>query len=182
MNVSYIEEIKNNTEHTFAMWSTDSEHNGVFDDFESGERVGDNDWGHVVLIRPGARLKASWCGVPWYKDGRCYRVIAKANRKVGFGLRLFQSETDQGDGIHFVDHDTFAEIGMVPFPTGADRQFALTINDKDGQLEFRLWNRQTKTGKQDFVKALSQFAQDYYDDHRKIRIELAKAVAGALAK
>lgn len=188
MNVSYIEEIYNNTNHTFAMWSTDSEHNGVFDDLETNKRVGDNDWGHVLVIQPQARLKASWCGIPWYKDGNCYRVIAKGNKKASFGLRMHQAETDHGDGVHFIDYNTGHpigggghEAGVVPFPTGADRQFALTIDKRDGELEFKLWNRQTKSGKQEFVKALGQFAKDYYEDSRKIRIEMAKAVAGSLA-
>jgi hypothetical protein len=189
MNVSYIEEIYNNTNHAFVMWSTDSEHNGVFDDFDTGIRVGDNDWGHVLVIRPGARLKASWCGIPWYKDGKCYRVIAKGDKQERHGLRMFQAETDLGDGIHFIDHrtgnplgDGGPQAGVVPFPGVADRQFALTINENNGELEFKLWNRQTKTGKQEFIKALGKFARDYYEDHRKIRIEMAKAVAGAVAR
>ena len=183
MNVSYIEEIFNNTNRTFAMWSTDSKHNGVFDDFDSGKRVGDNDWGNTLLIKPHARLKASWCGVPWYKDGRCYRVIAQAKNQVKFGLRIYQSETDGGDGIHFINHKTGRPIrqggAVVPFPRSGDRQFALTIDEIDGVLEFKLWNRQTKTGKQEFVNTLGQFAKDYYEDTREIRIEMAKVLTEA---
>ena len=188
MNISFIEEIYNNTNHTFAMWSTDSKHNGVFDDFDSNKRVGDNDWGHVLVIQPHARLKAHWCGIPWFKQGQCYRVIAKGDKKVSYGLRMFQAENDLGDGIHFVDHKTCKpiggngnEAGVVPFPTGADRQFALTIDEYEGELEFKLWNRQTKTGKQEFVKALGQFAKDFYEDSREIKKEMAKALIGSLA-
>jgi len=181
MNVSYIEEIYNNTKHKFAMWSTDSDHNGIFHDRDSKKQIGDNDWGHVLIIQPSAKIKADWCGIPWYKNGSTYRVIAKADKQVDYGLRLHQSETDEGDGIHFIDFKTGHPVGVVPFKQDGDRQFTLTIDEgKDGQLEFKLWNAQTKTGKQDFVKALEKFAQDYYDDVREIRVELGKAVVGAL--
>ena len=183
MNVSWIEEIFNNSDATLCMWSTDVRHNGTFDDFDSGEKLGDNDWGHVFVIKPGARIKAHWCGIPWYHDGTRYRVIANSTNKEKFGLRLHQAETDIGDGIHFIDFRTNDPIGYTAFPFAGDRQFALIISGEANDLSFELQNRQTKTGKQEAVKALTQFGKDMYDDVREILKKAAgQAVIGKLSK
>jgi hypothetical protein len=183
MNVSWIEEIFNNTNVTLCMWSTDAEHNGTFDDFDTGKELGDNDWGHAFVIKPGARIKAHWCGIPWYHDGTHYRVIAKSTKKEKFGLRLHQSETDEGDGIHFLDFRTNVSIGYIAFRFPGDRQFALIISGDSGDLSFELQNRQTKTDKQEVVKVLTQFGKDMYDDSREIiRKAAGQAVIGKLPK
>jgi hypothetical protein len=183
MNISWIEEIFNNSNATLCMWSTDVEHNGTFDDFDTGEKLGDNDWKHAFIIKPGARIKAHWCGVPWYGDGTRYRVIARSTEKVKFGLRLHQSETDEGDGIYFIDFSTDDKIGYIAFPFAADRQFALIISGDSDDLSFDLQNRQTKTDKQEVVKLLIQFGKDISDDSREIIKKAAgQAVIGKLPK
>jgi hypothetical protein len=183
MNVSWIEEIFNNSNATLCMWSTDAEHNGTFANFDTAEKLGDNDWGHAFLIEPGARIKAHWCGIPWYGDGTRYRVIARSAKKEEFGLRLHQSETDDGDGIHFIDFRTGDPIGYKAFPFAGDRQFALIISGDSEDLSFELQNRQTKTDKQEVLKVLTQFGKDMYDDTREIiRKAAGQAVLGKLPK
>ena len=182
MNISWIEEIYNNSDATLCMWSTDAIHNGTFDDLDTGKKLGDNDWGHVFVIRPGARIKAHYCGVPWYHDGTHFRVIAKGTDKAKFGLRLHQAETDVGDGIHFIDFKTNDPIGYNAFPFAGDRQFALTISGTADDLSFELQNRQTKTAKQEAVKALTQFGKDRYDDAREIiKMAAGQALLGKLS-
>jgi hypothetical protein len=183
MNVSWIEEIFNNTDATLCMWSTDAEHNGTFNDFDTGEQLGDNDWGHVFEIEPGARIKTHWCGIPWYGDGTRYRVIARGAGKVKFGLRLHQAETDDGDGIYFIDFKTNDKIGYIAFPFAADRQFALVISGDADNLSFDLQNRQTKTDKQEVVKLLLKISSDIAEDAREIFKKAAgQAVTGKLTE
>jgi hypothetical protein len=183
MNVSWIEEIYNNTEAPLCMWSTDAEHNGAFDDFDTGQRLGDNDWGHAFVIQPGARIKAHWCGIPWYGDGTRYRVIAASTEKVKYGLRLHQSETDDGDGIHFIDFEHGTHIGYVAFPFAGDRQFALIVSGGPGDLSFELQNRQTKTGKQEVVRQFLELGKELYEEARAIVVKAAgQALTGRLPK
>jgi hypothetical protein len=183
MNVSWIEEIFNNSDATFCMWSTDSEHNGTFHDFDTGKKLGDNDWGHPFLIGPGARIKAHWCGIPWYGDGTRYRVIARSASKGKFGLRLHQSETDVGDGIHFIDFETGSPIGYKAFPFDGDRQFALIISGKSDDISFDLQNRQTKTDKQEVVELITKAMKDIYvDTHEAVRKAAGLALIGKLPK
>ena len=84
----------------------------------------------------------NWCGIPWYHDGTRYRVIAQSTRKEKFGLRLHQSETDRGDGIHLIDFKTNDPIGYYAFPFAGDRQFALIISGAANDLSFELQNWQ----------------------------------------
>jgi len=183
MNVSFIEEIFNNTDSTFCMWSTDLHHNGTFEDLDTRQKLGDNDWDRVMIIKPGARIKAHWCGIPWYQEGSRFRVIAKSLKKEKYGLRLHQAGTDKGDGIYFIDFGSNAEIGYIAFPYAGDRQFALTISGDGEDISIDLQNRQTKSSKQEVVKALTEFGKDVYDDVREIIKKAAgQAVMGKLSK
>ncbi len=194
-SISWIEEIYNNTNHDFVMWSKDAHHNGEAHDFDTNKYVGKNDEDEVIHIRPGARLKGSWMGIPWYDKNR-YRVIAwtkspgsvTKTKKLKYGLRLFQSTNDSGDFIHFVDHRSGRELenGKIPLPFGADRKFALSINCDDGG---------TKCGKEDFhidlelreskgnwQTSLEEFGQQYYEFYQEIQSYAAKAMIDAVAR
>lgn len=170
MNASWIEEIYNNTDAAFAMWSTDYEHNGAFEDFDSRARLGDNDWDHVFVIQPRARIKAHWCGIPWYHDGATYRVIAAGNQKVKFGLRLNQAELDEGDGIDFIDFGSGARFARIRFPQAADRQYAMIISGDASNPHFELQPMQAKHDKQMVV--------DWLLGEMKEAYELLKVAAG----
>jgi hypothetical protein len=98
-------------------------------------------------------------------------------------LRLHQSETDEGDGIYFIDFGSDDEIGYKAFPFAADRQFALIISGDSDDLSFDLQNRQTKTDKQEVVKLLIQFGKDISGDSWEIIKKAAgQAVIGMLPK
>ena len=60
------------------MWSTDGRHRGGAHKFESNKEFGNNDWGGIIVLKPGARLKADWMGIPWCTKDH-YRVIAEVD-------------------------------------------------------------------------------------------------------
>jgi hypothetical protein len=127
MTVSYIEAIYNASRRSVFMWAQDSEHRGTFSG-ENGE-VGGNDGDMTLIMFPGARYQASWCGVPWYSDSydNHYRAISTSKDKSRACLLLVQQEMDGTDGISYYRAGSPVLLYRQVFDGDADNGYTLLI-------------------------------------------------------
>lgn len=142
-DISWITEIKNNTNQDYIIWCRDSDNEGEFHT-NQGKEVGKNDGGKRVTIKAGAHLYASGCGIP---DGnhennlpRC-RIICLKSEAVGHsgdpehGLRInrLQAPPDENgnkrDMLVYRNHHTTKEIATVMFPQGVEQNLIMRIDD-----------------------------------------------------
>lgn len=114
------------------MWCWDTDNEGEFKDFASGEVVGYNDDARQFVIKAGAHLLASGCGIPdgGDKDGKpkmrviCAKSAANLNGPngdpgAGFRMnRVIFNDNDKLDKLVYRDHNTTKEIGSITFPSG----------------------------------------------------------------
>lgn len=137
MSVSYIENIRNNSGRPYYMWAKDTEHLGVFYDANTGKQMGTNDDGAGLLIPPGANLRASWCGIPWYYQNvqnRWRAISTNPDKSVGC-LWLIQSNVDNSDGISFYSSESGVLFYRLKFDHSfsGDRHYSL-IFDQFGSI------------------------------------------------
>lgn len=140
-DISWIKEIKNNTNDDYVIWCWDTDNEGVFKDWRTNKEVGKNDGGKQVTIKAGAHLSVGGCGIPdgGDKNGRPKsRVICKksiATHSTGDperGLRMNRVMANGDyDKIVFRNAHTTAPIGEIRFHRGLEQNLILRI-DNDG--------------------------------------------------
>lgn len=140
-DISWINEIKNNTNEAFVIWCWDTDNEGEFKDWTTGKLVGRNDGGAWVTIKPGAHLVVTGCGIPdgGDKDNKPKGRVICARSKIphsnqhqdpGRGLRLNRvMGPNQTDRLVYRDHDTTRELASIDFARGLEQNLILTIDD-----------------------------------------------------
>lgn len=145
-DISWINEIKNNTKDTYIIWCWDTDNEGEYKDFRTNQLIGKNDGGKRVRIAPGAHLAVGGCGIPdgGDKDGKPKaRVIVKESLAMpgaadpGRGLRLNRvMVAGERDALRYADHsDPQRVFGQISFPRGQEQNLILTINPDGIKLE-----------------------------------------------
>lgn len=141
-NISWINEIKNNTNQDYIMWCHDTDNEGEFKNSE-GKVLGKNNDGRQFVIRAKAHIYASDCGIPDGGDKNnipkarviCLKSAAKKlHGDPGAGLRLNRTIADDEKGLDrlaYRDHDTTKPIADMIFPKGSEQNIILRI-DNDG--------------------------------------------------
>jgi len=139
-NISWINEIKNNTNEDYVIWCHDTDNEGEFKDYRTGKVIGRNDGGQQVKIRAGAHLAVSGCGIPDAGDKNeipkarvICAVSALKHRKgdPGAGLRLnrvIKDDNENLDEIVYRNHGTTEKIASMIFPTGMEQNIILRID------------------------------------------------------
>jgi hypothetical protein len=140
-DITWINEITNTTKDDYIIWVWDTDNEGEFKDYRTGELVGRNDGGTRVVIKAGAHLRVTGCGVPdgGDKDGKIKcRVICKASVAMGggpkadpgVGLRLNRVMAgDEKDKLSFRDHRSGKEVGSATFSRGLQQNAILRIGN-----------------------------------------------------
>jgi hypothetical protein len=139
-DITWINEISNTTKDDYIMWVWDTDNEGEFTDYRTGTLVGRNDGATRVVIKAGAHLKVSGCGVPdgGDKDGKIKcRVVCKASKAMGggptadpgVGLRMNRVMAgDEQDKLSFRDHGSGKEVGSATFSRGLQQNAILRIS------------------------------------------------------
>jgi hypothetical protein len=140
-DISWINEIKNNTNEDYIIWCHDTDNEGVYRDYFTNEEIGKNDGGQQIVIKAGAHLVASGCGIPdgGDKDGKPKaRVICAYSAALhhvgdpGAGLRINRvMADDEKDKLVYRDHFTTKQLAEIIFPRGSEQNIILRI-DADG--------------------------------------------------
>lgn len=186
-DISWINEVKNNTNREFVIWCWDTDNEGEFKDWETGKLVGRNDGGTWVVVKPGAHLVVTGCGIPdgGDRDGKpkC-RVIAEKSkikhddhkRDPGVGLRLNRvmgpGETDR---LAYRDHGGGRQIAAVDFPRGMEQNLILIIADDGIFLELREQKVSTEWKAYEFGKELGEFLASTLKEVASLALQAAGA-------
>lgn len=185
-DISWINEIKNNTKQDYIMWVHDTDNEGEYKDAH-GHLIGLNDGGQQVIIKSGAHAYVTGCGIPdgGDKDGKpkmrviCATNVAKSKHgDPGAGLRINRVIADDGqklDKIVYRNHDTAKEIADVTFPMGMEQNYILRI-ENDG-IFFDL--KEAKYSDEWKAYIVGQKIGDFFE---KIAPELAKTLLLAAQK
>ena len=189
-NISWINEIYNNTNTDYIMWVWDTDNEGDFSDFRTGQSIGKNDGGRRVIIKAGAHLRVTGCGVPdgGDKDGknkcRVLCEVAKAvdqNPKLdpGRGLRLNRVMAEnERDKLVYRDHGTGREIASISFPRGLEQNLVLRIEKNGIFLDVREQKESTEWKATVFGRELGKALAEMLQEVAKLALQ---AAATALA-
>ncbi|PSL31320.1 hypothetical protein [Dyadobacter jiangsuensis] len=184
-DISWINEIKNNTEEDYIIWCHDTDNEGEYRDFVTDEPVGKNDGGKQVIIKAGAHLVAGGCGIPdgGDKDGKpkarvicAYSAAQRHSGDPGAGLRInrVMGDNDQ-DKIVYRDHYTTKQLAEIIFPRGMEQNIILRI-DADG---IYLDIKEAKTSSEWQAYVFGQKLKDFFEE---LAPELAKLAIQAAQK
>lgn len=184
-DISWINEIYNNTNTAYIMWVWDTDNEGDFRDFRTGQRIGLNDGGARVIIQPHAHLSVTGCGIPdgGDKDGRSKcRVLCKESSAMdqnkkhdpGRGLRLNRvMGPGKTDKLVYRDHGTGKEIAAVTFPRGLEQNLILRIENDGVYLELKEAKVSTEWKVYKFGVALGEGLAQALKEIAKIALEAA---------
>ncbi|NRR28979.1 hypothetical protein HSX11_02165 [Oxalobacteraceae bacterium] len=191
-NVSWINEIKNNTDKAFVIWCWDTGNEGEYKDWITGKLVGRNDGGKRVTIAPRAHLRVTGCGVPdgGDRDGKSKcRVLCEASKVMdnnpmhdpGRGLRINRVQgPGEQDQILYYNHETVERIAAINFPRGKEQNLIMTIDEHGLKLTVHEERTSSDWKAYTFGQELGKFILSNLDEIGKLALEAAKA-AGKLA-
>lgn len=97
MSVGWIDNIYNNARSTWYLKSVDDRNNGA--------------------LAGSTRYHADWCGIPWYFEGRHYKVISQDSKN---GVLFYTSELKGRNWIVYEQLNTGRQIARQAVPTGSD--------------------------------------------------------------
>lgn len=193
-NISWINEIKNNTGQDFIMWCHDTDNEGEFRDFRTNKEVGKNDGGQQVIIKAGAHLAASGCGIPdgGDKDGRpkmrvvcAYEAATYHKGDPGAGFRMNRvigedSEDSKKDKLVYRDHSTTKEFAEISFPRGTEQNIILRIDPNGIFLDIKEAKTSSEWEAYIFGQGVKKLLTDLAPDLAKLAIEAAKKALALL--
>jgi len=110
--VGWIDNIYNNTPNTWYVKSIDDRHNGNISGNGTSQELDGGSW---ATIKSG-HYSADWFGIPWYYQGKHYKVIKLHNKEVKF----YTSEIGDKNWIIFEDTVTGHQIARQEVPYGSD--------------------------------------------------------------
>ena len=121
MGVGWIDNIYNNTSSNWYLRSVDSRHNGELSEPSGGlfPRKFTLDDGRFKLLKPRTRYSASWCGIPWYYQGRHFKVFSQNNQESG-GVKFYTSELENQNWIMYEEMRTGRQLARQAAPKGSD--------------------------------------------------------------
>lgn len=195
-DISWISEIKNNTQEDYIMWCWDTDNEGEFRDFATNEVLGLNDGGQQFVIKAGAHLSVSGCGIPdgGQKEGRpkmrviCAKSIADTqsfNGDPGKGFRMNRVMFDDAknmDRIVYHDHGNLREMGSIAFPSGTEQNLILRIDDDGIFIDVYESRQSTEWKAYLFGKQLEDFVGETVKEFAKSALNAARDLAKDAAK
>lgn len=118
MGIGWIDNVYNNTSTNWYLSSIDSRHNG---ELATGSGWSTTkftlDDGRFKLLKPRTAYRASWCGIPWYYNGRHYKVLSQQQSG---GVRFYTSELEGKNWIMYEEVRTGRPVAKQEVPKGSD--------------------------------------------------------------
>ncbi len=115
MGVGWIDNIYNNTSSSWYLRSVDSRNNGKLE--SSGIASFTLDDGKFKILRANRHYRASWCGIPWYYNGRHFKTFSQQQSG---GVNFYTSELENQNWIRYEQVGTGREIARQAAPKGSD--------------------------------------------------------------
>lgn len=114
MGVGWIDNIYNNSSSKWYLKSKSDRHNGAIQGSGSSFLLDD---AQFHAIESGQAYKPEWCGIPWYYQGKHYKVISKDQKR---GVLFYTSEIGPDNWIMYEELGTGRVIAKQKAPKGAD--------------------------------------------------------------
>lgn len=185
-DITWINEITNTTKDDYIMWVWDTGNEGEFKDYRTGALVGKNDGATRVVIKAGAHLRATGCGVPdgGDKNGKTKcRVVCKASRAMGggrtadpgAGLRLNRvMDAGDNDKLVYRNHRSGKEAASVSFPRGNEQNAILRITNEGIFLDIQEQKESTEWKAYEAGKEIAKVLEKALIEVAKIAFQLAE--------
>lgn len=188
-DISWINEIVNNTDRTYTMWCWDTDNEGEFND-GSGV-VGRNDGGERFDIEPRSHIYCRGCGVPdgGDKDGfPKARVICEKSKvepsgpdlpgDPGRGLQINRvAFGEDKDRISMRDRKTEREVGHIEFPRGLEQNLILRIEEHGIFLDVEEEQISTEWKAYLAGKEAGAFFENLFTELAKVALEVTLGAA-----
>lgn len=123
MAVGWIDNIYNNSQQIWYMKSVDDRHNGRL---TAGSESFKLDDGAFHPLSPGIHYTADSCGIPWYYQGKHFKVIS---RNTTGGVRFYTSEIGDKNWIIYEEDGRGRELARQTVPKGSNFHCNLRFED-----------------------------------------------------
>jgi len=114
MGIGWIDNIYNNSSSTWHLKSVDDRNNGALSGGGTSFTLDDQNYRALRGITP---FKADWCGIPWYFEGKHFKVISQDRKK---GALFYTSEIGGDNWIVYEELNTGRQIARQSVPQGSD--------------------------------------------------------------
>lgn len=114
MSVGWIDNIYNNGRSTWYLKSVDDHNNGALAAGKDKFTLDDHKY-HALSA--GTHYNANWCGIPWYFEGKHYKVISQDKKT---GVLFYTSEIKGRNWIVYEQLNTGRQIARQAVPTRSD--------------------------------------------------------------
>lgn len=173
MSVGWIDNIYNNSGTVWHLQSVDDRHNGALSG--GGSQFTLDDGGYHALAS-GTHYKADWCGIPWYFEGRHYKVISQDQIH---GVLFYTSQIGDAHWIIFEELNTGRQLARQAVPNGSD--FHCTMRFESTGLFIDVVNNNAFSG-ENAVYQLMLETREWIAVLAPVLGEAIKASAGAPKK
>ncbi len=114
MSVGWIDNIYNNGRTIWYLKSVDDRNNGALAANGTNFTLDDHEY-HALAGE--SHFHANWCGIPWYFEGKHFKVISRDRQK---GVLFYTSEIEGQNWIVYEELNTGRQIARQAVPTGSD--------------------------------------------------------------
>jgi hypothetical protein len=123
MGIGWIDNIYNNSGTSWYFRSVDARHNGALEGAGTKFKLDDAEF-HI--LKPKTHYTADWCGIPWYHNGKHYKVLSKDKES---GVLFYTSESEGKNWIKYQDLKGGHQLARQAAPKGSDFHCNLRLED-----------------------------------------------------
>lgn len=129
MGIGWIDNIYNNSSSRWHLKSKQDGHNGAIQGSASNFILDDGQF-HAIESRQAYR--ADWCGIPWYYQGKHYKVISRNQKR---GVLFYTSEIGPDNWIMYEELGTGRVLAKQKAPKGSDFHCNLRFEEEGAYID-----------------------------------------------
>lgn len=131
MSIGWIDRVYNNSSKTWYLKSVDDNHNGTLENSGSKVELG---VGLFQAVKPHTMYQADWCGIPWYYQGKHYKVIAE-NDQGNNAIQFYSTELEDKNWVVFEEAATGKKRLRQEVPKGSDFHCYLIFEEEGFRVD-----------------------------------------------
>jgi hypothetical protein len=170
MGVGWTDNIYNNSSAVWYFQSVDDRNSGALSGGGSHFTLDDRKY-HA--LKPGTGYKADWCGIPWYFEGKNFKVISQDQRR---GVLFYTSEIGASNWIIYEELNTGRQVARQAVPKGSD--FHCNLRFEPAGVFVDVVNNHAFSGE----NALYQVLSETKDWMKALAPVMAEAIKSSTAK
>lgn len=173
MSVGWIDNIYNNSSSIWYLKSVDDRYNGALEGGGTNFTLDDKNFHD---LKPKSHYKADWCGIPWYYQGKHFKVITKDQKS---GVLFYTSEISDKNWIVYEQLNTGRQIARQAAPKGSD--FHCNLRYEDAGVFIDIINNNLFSGEYALYQIYSE-TKEWVQVLEPIISEAIMAAAGSKGK